>query len=85
MPLVLNQLKRVDTKQICASVGQCSDDQDATALKFESVSDGNTSMHGKYSVYKKKRKLDVPVDIKSHLKDKHLKLAGHLDWTVTYQ
>ena len=84
---MLNQLKRVDTKQICASVGQCSDDQDTTALKFESVSDGNTSMHGKYSVYKKKRKLDVHVlvDNKSHLKDKHLKLTCHLDWTVTYQ
>ena len=32
-----------------------------------------------YSVYKKKRKLYIVFDNKSHFKDKHFKLAGYLD------
>ena len=38
-----------------------------------------------YSVYKKKRKLSIMFRNFSLFKDKHFKLAGYLDSTVTYQ
>ena len=50
MPVLLDHLKSVDAEQVCFAMGQCSEEEDTTLLRYGDVSVTNTSIRGKQSM-----------------------------------